>query len=139
MKVPHLKPGWPLHRAPIPDTDGSDGPGVRPGGQAEPDLEEGPLGPEEENLSVKQLLEEELSSLLDPQTGRDALRSPLCCLSAHHPLVYPGSRVVQSTVQRGVPRIFFPLQSRKVVIHLFVYLVLVVGLVVYDRVDSVNM
>nr|XP_006989275.2 protocadherin-12 [Peromyscus maniculatus bairdii] len=52
-------------RAAIPDTDG---PGVRPGGPAEPDLEEGPLGPEED-LSVKRLLEEELSSLLDPHTG----------------------------------------------------------------------
>ncbi|KAM7320204.1 hypothetical protein ACRRTK_020647 [Alexandromys fortis] len=61
------KPGG--SRAPIPDTDGSDGSDVRPGGQAEPDLEEGPLGPEEENLSVKRLLEEELSSLLDPHTG----------------------------------------------------------------------
>ncbi|XP_057588414.1 protocadherin-12 [Hippopotamus amphibius kiboko] len=52
-------------RSAIPDTDG---PGARAGGQAEPDQEEGPLDPEE-NLSVKQLLEEELSNLLDPHTG----------------------------------------------------------------------
>ncbi|CAH7012248.1 protocadherin-12 [Phodopus roborovskii] len=52
-------------RATSPNTDG---PGGRPGGQAEPDLEEGPLGPEED-LSVKRLLEEELSSLLDSHTG----------------------------------------------------------------------
>ncbi|XP_055478421.1 protocadherin-12 [Psammomys obesus] len=57
------KPG--SSRAAIPDTDGL---GVRPGGQAEPDLEEGPLIPEED-LSVKRLLEEELCSLLDPHTG----------------------------------------------------------------------
>ncbi|XP_021520130.2 protocadherin-12 [Meriones unguiculatus] len=57
------KPG--SSRATIPDTDGL---GVRPGGQAEPDLEEGPLSPEED-LSVKRLLEEELCSLLDPHTG----------------------------------------------------------------------
>ncbi|XP_029420572.1 protocadherin-12 isoform X2 [Nannospalax galili] len=57
------KPGG--GRAPNPDIDG---PGVRPGGQVEPDQEEGPLDPEED-LSVKRLLEEELSSLLDPHTG----------------------------------------------------------------------
>lgn len=61
--------GWTgfLCRSAIPDTDG---PGARTGGQAEQDQEEGPLDPEED-LSVKQLLEEELSSLLDPHTGRD--------------------------------------------------------------------
>ncbi|XP_007937249.1 protocadherin-12 [Orycteropus afer afer] len=52
-------------RSPVPDTDG---PGARVGGQAELDQEEGLLDPEED-LSVKQLLEEELSSLLDPHTG----------------------------------------------------------------------
>ncbi|XP_025301079.2 protocadherin-12 [Canis lupus dingo] len=51
-------------RSIIPDTDGL---GAR-AGQTEPDQEEGPLDPEED-LSVKQLLEEELSSLLDPHTG----------------------------------------------------------------------
>lgn len=56
-----------LCRSAIPDTDG---PGARAGGQAEADQEEGPLDPEED-LSVKQLLEEELSNLLDPHTGRD--------------------------------------------------------------------
>ncbi|XP_015979641.2 protocadherin-12 [Rousettus aegyptiacus] len=61
-------------RSAIPDTDG---PGARTGGQAEPDQEEGPLDPEED-LSVKQLLEEELSSLLDPHTGLslDRLSTP---------------------------------------------------------------
>lgn len=54
-----------LCRSAIPDTDG---PGTRAGGQAEADQEEGPLDPEED-LSVKQLLEEELSNLLDPHTG----------------------------------------------------------------------
>ncbi|ERE85855.1 protocadherin-12 isoform X2 [Cricetulus griseus] len=57
------KPGG--SRATSPDADGPD---MRLGGQTEPDLEEGPLGPEED-LSVKRLLEEELSSLLDPHTG----------------------------------------------------------------------
>ncbi|XP_058916676.1 protocadherin-12 [Kogia breviceps] len=57
------KPGG--SRSAIPDTDG---PGARAGGQAELDQEEGPLDPEED-LSVKQLLEEELSNLLDPYTG----------------------------------------------------------------------
>lgn len=57
------KPG--SSRATIPDTDGL---GIRPGGLSEPDLEEGPPSPEED-LSVKRLLEEELSSLLDPNTG----------------------------------------------------------------------
>lgn len=57
---------------------------MRLGGQTEPDLEEGPLGPEED-LSVKRLLEEELSSLLDPHTGRDAL----CCFDGHHPPMHP--------------------------------------------------
>ncbi|XP_061279784.1 protocadherin-12 isoform X1 [Bos javanicus] len=57
------KPG--SSRSTVPDTDG---PGARAGGQAEPDQEEGPLDPEED-LSVKQLLEEELSNLLDPHTG----------------------------------------------------------------------
>ncbi|KAI4541113.1 hypothetical protein MG293_008255 [Ovis ammon polii] len=57
------KPG--SSRSAIPDTDG---PGARAGGQAEADQEEGPLDPEED-LSVKQLLEEELSNLLDPHTG----------------------------------------------------------------------
>lgn len=57
------KPG--SGRSAIPEPDG---PGARAGGQAEPDQEEGLLDPEED-LSVKQLLEEELSSLLDPHTG----------------------------------------------------------------------
>nr|XP_004664720.2 protocadherin-12 [Jaculus jaculus] len=52
-------------RAATPDTDG---PGARPSGQAETDQEEVPLD-SEEDLSVKRLLEEELSSLLDPHTG----------------------------------------------------------------------
>lgn len=66
------KPGG--SRATSPDADG---PGVRPGGQAEADLEEAPLGTEED-LSVKRLLEEELSSLLDPHTGLalDKLSTP---------------------------------------------------------------
>uniref|UniRef100_A0A671EHA4 Protocadherin-12 n=2 Tax=Rhinolophus ferrumequinum TaxID=59479 RepID=A0A671EHA4_RHIFE len=66
------KPG--CSRSAIPDTDG---PGARAGGQAEPDQEEGPLDPEED-LSVKQLLEEELSNLLDPHTGLalDRLSTP---------------------------------------------------------------
>ncbi|XP_037656700.1 protocadherin-12 [Choloepus didactylus] len=55
------KPG---SRSAVPDT------GARTGGQAEADQEEGPLDPEED-LSVKQLLKEELSSLLDPHTGLD--------------------------------------------------------------------
>ncbi|KAF3821644.1 protocadherin-12 [Mirounga leonina] len=61
-------------RSAIPDPDG---PGARAGGQAEPDQEEGCLDPEED-LSVKQLLEEELSSLLDPHTGLalDRLSAP---------------------------------------------------------------
>ncbi|XP_014448321.1 protocadherin-12 isoform X2 [Tupaia chinensis] len=58
------KPGSSGRNA-IPDTDGA---GARAGGQAVPEQEEGPLDPEED-LSVKQLLEEELSSLLDPHTG----------------------------------------------------------------------
>ncbi|XP_076993380.1 protocadherin-12 [Tamandua tetradactyla] len=51
--------------------------GARIGGQVEPDLEEGVLDPEGD-LSVKQLLEEELSSLLDPHTGLalDRLSAP---------------------------------------------------------------
>ncbi|XP_053422233.1 protocadherin-12 [Nycticebus coucang] len=57
------KPGG--SRTAIPDTDG---PGARAGGQAALEQEEGPLDPEED-LSVKRLLEEELSSLLDPHTG----------------------------------------------------------------------
>ncbi|XP_003782144.2 protocadherin-12 [Otolemur garnettii] len=57
------KPGG--GRNAIPD---SDGPGARVGGQTELEQEEGPLDPEED-LSVKRLLEEELSSLLDPHTG----------------------------------------------------------------------
>lgn len=48
----------------------ADGPGSRAGGQAELDQEEG-SSDHEEDLSVKQLLEEELSSLLDPNTGLD--------------------------------------------------------------------
>ncbi|XP_008586680.1 PREDICTED: protocadherin-12 [Galeopterus variegatus] len=54
-----------------------DSPGARAGGQAEPEQEEGPLDPEED-LSVKRLLEEELSSLLDPHTGLalDRLSTP---------------------------------------------------------------
>lgn len=66
--------GWVgfLCRSTIPDTDG---PGAGAGGQAEPDQEEGALDPEED-LSVKQLLEEELSNLLDPHTGRDSPGSP---------------------------------------------------------------
>ncbi|XP_008139212.2 protocadherin-12 [Eptesicus fuscus] len=61
-------------RSVIPDTDG---PGARAGGQAEPDHEEGPLDLEED-LCVKQLLEEELSSLLDPHKGLalDRLSAP---------------------------------------------------------------
>ncbi|KAI5774529.1 PCDH12 [Gulo gulo luscus] len=61
-------------RSTIPDPDGT---GARAGGQAEPDQEEGCLDPEED-LSVKQLLEEELSSLLDPHTGLalDRLSAP---------------------------------------------------------------
>ncbi|XP_006866320.1 PREDICTED: protocadherin-12 [Chrysochloris asiatica] len=54
-------------RSAVPDTDG---PGVSVGGQADLDQEVGLLDPEED-LSVKQLLEEELSSLLDPHTGLD--------------------------------------------------------------------
>ncbi|XP_069340250.1 protocadherin-12 [Eulemur rufifrons] len=66
------KPGG--GRSAISDTDG---PGARAGGQAEPEQEEGPLDPEED-LSVKRLLEEELSSLLDPHTGLalDRLSAP---------------------------------------------------------------
>lgn len=64
-----------LCRSAIPDTEG---PGARVGGQAEPDQEEGPLDLEED-LSVKQLLEEELSSLLDPHKGRDSPGSPQPC------------------------------------------------------------
>lgn len=61
-------------RSTIPDPDGT---GARAGGQAEPDQEEGCMDPEED-LSVKQLLEEELSSLLDPHTGLalDRLSAP---------------------------------------------------------------
>ncbi|XP_051700326.2 protocadherin-12 [Oryctolagus cuniculus] len=58
------KPGS-AGRSAVPDTDG---PGAGTGGPAEPDQEEGPVDPEED-LSVKRLLEEELSSLLDPHTG----------------------------------------------------------------------
>lgn len=61
-----------LYRSTIPDPDGT---GARAGGQAEPDQEEGCMDPEED-LSVKQLLEEELSSLLDPHTGRDSSGLP---------------------------------------------------------------
>lgn len=83
-----------LCRSAIPDTDG---PGARAGGQAEPDQEEGPLDPEED-LSVKQLLEEELSSLLDPNTGRDSLGSPQSCFCPYSPLTCPGFGVLlQST------------------------------------------
>lgn len=66
------KPGG--GRSAVPDTDG---PGTKAGGQAEPDLEEGPLDPEGD-LSVKRLLEEELSSLLDPHTvlALDRLSAP---------------------------------------------------------------
>ncbi|KAG8506970.1 Protocadherin-12 [Galemys pyrenaicus] len=55
----------------------TEGPGARAGGQAEPDQEEGSLD-SDEDLSVKQLLEEELSSLLDPHTGLalDRLSTP---------------------------------------------------------------
>ncbi|XP_004611288.2 protocadherin-12 [Sorex araneus] len=65
------KPGC---RSTGPDTDS---PGSRAGGQAEADHEDGPSDPEED-LSVKQLLEEELSSLLDPHTGLslDRLSTP---------------------------------------------------------------
>ncbi|XP_049729889.1 protocadherin-12 [Elephas maximus indicus] len=61
-------------RSAVLDTEG---PGARVGGQAELDQEEGLLDPEED-LSVKQLLEEELSSLLDPHTGLalDRLSAP---------------------------------------------------------------
>lgn len=52
-------------RSAIPDSDGLS---TRGDGPAEPDLEEGHIDPEED-LSVKRLLEEELSSLLDPHTG----------------------------------------------------------------------
>lgn len=54
------------YRSTVPDSDDSSS---RVGGQAEADHEEGPIDPEED-LSVKQLLEEELSNLLDPHTGR---------------------------------------------------------------------
>ncbi|KAM5298817.1 protocadherin-12 [Ctenodactylus gundi] len=66
------KPGG--GRSAIPDTDGTS---ARDGGQAEVDHEEAPLD-SEEDLSVKQLLEEELSSLLDPHTGLalDRLSTP---------------------------------------------------------------
>lgn len=61
-------------RSAIPEADG---PSATAGGQADPDQEEGPLA-SEEDLSVKQLLEEELSSLLDPHTGLalDRLSAP---------------------------------------------------------------
>ncbi|XP_069892082.1 protocadherin-12 [Dipodomys merriami] len=61
-------------RSTVLDTDGS---GAKSVIQAEPDPEEGPLDPEED-LSVKRLLEEELSSLLDPHTGLalDRLSAP---------------------------------------------------------------
>ncbi|XP_023591279.1 protocadherin-12 [Trichechus manatus latirostris] len=61
-------------RSTVLDTEGT---GARVGGQAELDQEEGLLDPEED-LSVKQLLEEELSSLLDPHTGLalDRLSAP---------------------------------------------------------------
>lgn len=65
-----------LSRNTVPDTDGPD---ARAGSQAEPDQEEGPLGPEED-LSVKQLLEEELSNLLDPNTGMKLPRITLTLL-----------------------------------------------------------
>ncbi|XP_003477239.1 protocadherin-12 [Cavia porcellus] len=66
------KPGG--GRSAVPDIDG---PGASAGDQGEPDLEDGPLDPEED-LSVKRLLEEELSSLLDPETGLalDRLSAP---------------------------------------------------------------
>ncbi|XP_008065629.1 protocadherin-12 [Carlito syrichta] len=66
------KPGG--SRSTVPDTDG---PSARDGGQAEPEQEEESLDPEED-LSVKRLLEEELSSLLDPHTGLalDRLSAP---------------------------------------------------------------
>lgn len=86
-----------FHRATIPDTDGL---GVRPGGQAEPDLEEGLLGPEED-LSVKRLLEEELCSLLDPHTGRDALGPSLCCLCVHRLPVHQAAEFCCSPLRRG--------------------------------------
>ncbi|XP_004643930.1 protocadherin-12 [Octodon degus] len=56
------------------DTDDT---GVGTGSQGEPDLEDGPLD-SGEDLSVKQLLQEELSSLLDTQKGLalDRLSSP---------------------------------------------------------------
>ncbi|XP_075398814.1 protocadherin-12 [Tenrec ecaudatus] len=57
-------------RSGVPDTDG---PGASVGGQAGLDQEDGLLD-SEEDLSVKQLLEEELSSLLDPHTGLDLNR-----------------------------------------------------------------
>ena len=79
--------GWVgfLGRSAIPETD----PSATAGGQAEPDQEEGPLD-SEEDLSVKQLLEEELSSLLDPHTGRDSL----FCFCPHGGLMCPGFRVL---------------------------------------------
>lgn len=77
-----------LCRSIIPDTDGL---GAR-AGQTEPDQEEGPLDPEED-LSVKQLLEEELSSLLDPHTGKDSLGSPWACFCSCDPLTCPGVRL----------------------------------------------
>lgn len=61
-----------IHRSAVPDIDG---PGASAGDQGEPDLEDGPLDPEED-LSVKRLLEEELSSLLDPETGRNSPAPP---------------------------------------------------------------
>lgn len=83
-----------LCRSTIPDTDG---PGARAGGQAEPDQEEGPLDPEED-LSVKQLLEEELSNLLDPHTGRDFPGSPWPHFCPYSPFLCPGFRgLFQST------------------------------------------
>lgn len=65
-----------LCRSTVPDTDG---PGARAGSQAEPDQEEGPLD-SEDDLSVKQLLEEELSNLLDPHTGKELPRITLTLL-----------------------------------------------------------
>lgn len=68
------------YRSTVPDSDDA---GPRVGGQVEADHEEGPIDPEED-LSVKQLLEEELSNLLDPHTGRAPQDLPTLASTLSH-------------------------------------------------------
>lgn len=107
-----------LCRSAVPDTDG---PSARTGGQAEPDQEEGPLDAEED-LSVKRLLEEELSNLLDPHTGRDFQDYPNTASvpwSPHMPRfqsaapIY-GRETAIPLLGRNISNVLLPLEPQKV-------------------------